>query len=49
MKVFLLALVVPAALLVSFRGSNARFELSDLESFAHLCTEACSHICILRK
>jgi hypothetical protein len=49
MKIFLLALIIPAALLVSFRGSNARFELSDLEGFAHLCTEACTHISILRK
>ena len=49
MKMFLLALVIPAALLISFRESNGRFELSDLEGFAHLCTEACTHICILRK
>jgi hypothetical protein len=49
MKMLLLALVIPAALLVSFRESNTRFELSDLEGFAHLCTEACTHICILRK
>jgi hypothetical protein len=48
MKAFLLALIIPAALLVSFRESNSRFELSDLEEFAHLCTDACSHI-ILRK
>jgi hypothetical protein len=48
-KLLLLALVVPAALLISFRESNGRFELSDLEGFAHLCTEACTHICILRK
>jgi hypothetical protein len=48
-KVFLLSLVVPAALLISFRGSNARFELSDLDGFAHFCTAACTHISILRK
>ncbi len=49
MKVFLLSLAVPAALLSSFRGSKPRFELSDLEGFAHFCTEAYTHINILRK
>ena len=49
MKMLLLALVVPAALLISFRESNGRFELSDLEGFAHLCTQACAHICSVRR
>jgi hypothetical protein len=49
MRMLLLALVIPAALLISFRESNRRFELSDLEGFAHLCTEACTHIRILPK
>jgi hypothetical protein len=49
MKTFLLALVIPAALLISFREPNGRIELSDLQGFVHLCTDACTHICILRK
>ena len=49
MKMFLLALIIPVVLLNSFRQSTGRFQLSDLEGFAHLCTEACTHITILRK
>jgi hypothetical protein len=49
MKVILVALVIPAALLISFREPNGRLDLSDLQGFAHLCTEACAHICSLRK
>jgi hypothetical protein len=49
MKEFLVAMVVAAALLIPFRESNGRFELSDLEGFAHLCTQACAHICSVRR
>ena len=49
MKEFLVAMMVAAALLIPFRDSNGRFELSDLERFAHLCTQACAHICSVRR
>ena len=34
MKMFLLALIIPVVSLNSFRQSNGRFQLSDLEGFA---------------
>jgi hypothetical protein len=48
MKAFLLAMTVPAMLLISFRNSNMRFELSDIEEFARVCTQFCAHICAQR-
>ena len=44
MKALLVAMIVPAALLISFRQSNGNFELADFERFAHVCTDACRHI-----
>jgi hypothetical protein len=49
MKEFLIAMVIVAALLVPFRGSHGGFELSDVEGFAHLCTQACAHIYSLHR
>ena len=44
MKVFLVGVIVPLALLVAFRPPNGAFGLADLEGFAHVCTRACVHI-----
>jgi hypothetical protein len=48
MKEFLVAMIVAAALLIPFRESNGRSELSDAKEFAHLCIEAIGRICALR-
>jgi len=44
MKAFLLAMIIPAVLLVSFREPNGGFELSDIEAFARVCAQFCVHI-----
>ena len=44
MKAFLVAMIVPLALLISFRQPNGGFELADLERFAHVCVETCVHL-----
>jgi hypothetical protein len=44
MKALLVAVIVPVALLISFRQPNGNFELADFERFAHVCTDACMHI-----
>ena len=35
MKALLVAMIVPVALLISFRQPNGNFELADFERFAH--------------
>lgn len=45
MKEFLAAVIIAAALLIPFRESNGRSELSDAKEFAHLCAEGIGRIC----
>ena len=40
MKEFLIAMIVVAALLMSFREPSGAREISDFESFASLCLHA---------
>ncbi len=44
MKVLLVAIVVPMALLVSFREPSAVFGLADFENFARFCVDVGAHI-----
>ncbi len=48
MKEFLAAVIIAAALLIPFRESSGRSEISDAKEFAHLCTQAIDRICALR-
>lgn len=48
MKEFLAAVIIAAALLIPFRESNGRSELSDAKEFAYMCTQAIDRICALR-
>ena len=48
MKAFLVAAIVPLALLLSFRESSGRRELADFKSFVGLCLEAGTNLCVRR-